>query len=85
MDFQVCKTFTARWSHQIQFQPGGTNLTRGTCGIRPLTLFDKEGYRSQIAAEVEHDRLLPLFTPLQRRRWSRGDHFGVHAAREALR
>ena len=61
-----------------------TNLIRGTCGIRPLTLFDKEGYRSQIAAEVEHDRLLPLFTPLQRRRWSRGDHFGVHAAREAL-
>ena len=48
------------------------------------TLFDKSGYRSQIAAEVEHDRLLPLFTPLQRRRWSRGDHFAVHAATEAL-
>jgi 3-oxoacyl-[acyl-carrier-protein] synthase II len=61
-----------------------SNLIRGTCGIRPLTLLDKEGYRSQIAAEVAHDRLLPRFTPFQRRRWSRGDQFGVAAATEAL-
>jgi 3-oxoacyl-[acyl-carrier-protein] synthase II len=60
------------------------SLIRGECGIRPLTLFDKEGYRSQIAAQVDHARLLPKFTPLQRRRWSRGDHFGVQAATEAL-
>ncbi len=39
------------------------NLIRGTCGIRPLTLFDKEGYRSQIAAEVEHDRLAAAVYP----------------------
>jgi 3-oxoacyl-[acyl-carrier-protein] synthase II len=60
------------------------NLIRGMCGIRPLTLFDPEGYRSQIAAQVDHPRLLPNFTPLQRRRWSRGDHFGVQAVSEAL-
>ena len=60
------------------------NLLRGTCGIRPLTLFEKDGYRSQIAAEVEHDRLLPRFTPLQRRRWSRGDRFGIASATEAV-
>jgi len=60
------------------------NLVRGECGIRPLSLFDKEGYRSQIAGEVDHDSLLPRFTPLQRRRWSRGDHFGIVAAQEAL-
>jgi 3-oxoacyl-[acyl-carrier-protein] synthase II len=60
------------------------SLVRGTCGIGPLTLFDKTGYRSQIAAEVPHHRLLPRFTPWQRRRWSRGDQFGVAAATEAL-
>src|SRR4029077_328872 len=40
------------------------NLVRGGGGIRPLWLFDTEGYRSQIAGEVDHDSLLPRFTPL---------------------
>jgi 3-oxoacyl-[acyl-carrier-protein] synthase II len=61
-----------------------SNLIDGRCGIRPLTLFEREGYRSQIAAEVDHERLLPRFTLLQRRRWSRGDQFGVTAAAEAV-
>lgn len=61
-----------------------SNLIDGRCGIRPLTLFEKAGYRSQIAAEVDHERLLLRFTPLQRRRWSRGDQFGVTAAAEAV-
>jgi 3-oxoacyl-[acyl-carrier-protein] synthase II len=61
-----------------------SNLIDGRCGIRPLTLFEREGYRSQIAAEVDHERLRPRFTPLQRRRWSRGDQFGVTAAAEAV-
>lgn len=61
-----------------------TNLIEGECGIRPLSLFETGAYRSQIAAQVDHDRLLPQFTPLQRRRWSRGDQFGVVAASEAL-
>jgi 3-oxoacyl-[acyl-carrier-protein] synthase II len=60
------------------------NLVRGTCGIRPLTVFEKEGYRSQIAAEVPHERLAPRLTPLQRRRWSRTDQFAVLAAAEAV-
>ena len=58
-------------------------LIRGTCGIRPLPLRQIR-LPEPIAAQVEHDRSLPLFTPLLRRRWSRGDHFAVHAATEAL-
>ena len=60
------------------------NLVRGTCGIGPLTVFEKQGYRSQIAAEVPQQRLAPRLTPLQRRRWSRTDQFAVLAAAEAV-
>ena len=31
-------------------------MLAGECGIRPLTVFDTDGYRSRIAAEVRHDR-----------------------------
>ena len=59
-------------------------MVAGECGVRPVTLFDAAGYRSQIAAEVATSEIDAQFTPLERRRWSRGDRFGVAAAREAV-
>jgi 3-oxoacyl-[acyl-carrier-protein] synthase II len=59
-------------------------LVAGECGVRPVTVFDTAGYRSRIAAEVDVRAIDDQFTPLQRRRWSRGDRFGVAAAREAV-
>ncbi len=59
-------------------------LVAGDCGIRPLTVFDSAGYRSRVAAEVETAPISAQLTPLQRRRWSRGDQFGIVAAREAV-
>ena len=59
-------------------------LVAGRCGVRPATVFDVEGYRSRIAAEVAMDRIDAGLTPLERRRLSRGDRIGVHAAAEAL-
>lgn len=61
-----------------------TNLVAGSCGIAPMTLFDSDGYRSRIAAQVDVEALAPRLTPLQRRRWSRSDKFAVLAAREAV-
>ena len=58
-------------------------LVAGDCGVRPLMLFETEGYRSRVAAEVDA-AALPHFSPLERRRWSRSDQFGVAAAREAV-
>lgn len=57
----------------------------GACGIRPLTLFDPAGFRSQVAGEVTFGDRLDFFTPYERRRWSRSDHLAVLAADEALR
>ncbi|HEY1434466.1 MAG TPA: beta-ketoacyl-[acyl-carrier-protein] synthase family protein [Thermoanaerobaculia bacterium] len=58
-------------------------LLAGTCGIRPLTLFDPSAYRTQTAAEVAE---IPdgFLTAAERRRMSRADRMGVAAAREAL-
>ena len=61
-----------------------TRMLAGECGVRPLTAFDAEGYRSRVAAEVPPAPIAAKLTPLQRRRWSRGDQFGVVAAAEAL-
>lgn len=58
-------------------------LVEGQCGIRPVTVFDTEGYRSRVAAEAPPAAFSSL-TPLDRRRWSRGDQIGVVAAEEAL-
>lgn len=59
------------------------NLLSGTCGIRPLTLFDPSAYRTQTAAEVAE---IPdgFLTAAERRRMSRADRMGVAAAREAI-
>jgi 3-oxoacyl-[acyl-carrier-protein] synthase II len=60
-------------------------LLEGDCGIRPATVFDTEGYRSRVAAEVDMVPIDRGLTPLERRRLSRGDRIGVHAAAEAIR
>jgi len=59
-------------------------MLAGECGVRPTTVFDTEGYRSRVAAEVDMDAVDGDATPLQRRRRSRGDRIGVRAAAEAL-
>jgi 3-oxoacyl-[acyl-carrier-protein] synthase II len=58
-------------------------LVEGACGIGPLTLFEREGYRSQIAAQVDDAAIDARLTRHQRRRWSRSDRFAMIAAREA--
>ena len=60
------------------------SLLSGTCGVHDVTVFPTEGFRSRIAAEVPYDRFKPCLTPLQRRRWSRSDQFGIVAAMEAV-
>ena len=59
-------------------------LVGGECGVRPVTVFDTDGYRSRVAAEVAAPAVAAQLTPLERRRWSRGDQFGVVAAQEAV-
>ncbi len=73
----ICALGTQRqavWDHMLA----------GHCGIGPVSLFDTEGYRSRIAAEVDLSDVQARFTPYQRRRWSRSDMMGVVAAQDAL-
>ena len=60
------------------------SLVEGRCGIGPLTLFESDGFRSRIAAQVDDNGLRDRLTPLQRRRWSRSDQFAVLSAHEAI-
>ncbi len=59
-------------------------MLAGECGICATTIFDTEGYRSRVAAEVDIDGVDEGSTPLERRRRSRSDRIGVRAAVEAL-
>jgi 3-oxoacyl-[acyl-carrier-protein] synthase II len=59
-------------------------MLAGECGVGPTTVFDTEGYRSRVAAEVDMAAVDEGTTPLQRRRRSRSDRIGVRAALEAL-
>jgi len=59
-------------------------LVAGRCAIRPVTVFETDGYRSRLAAEVSMEAVAAQLTPLERRRWSRGDQIGVVAAMEAV-
>lgn len=59
-------------------------LVAGRCAVAPITLFDTDGYRSRVAAQADLDAVEAPLTPLERRRWSRADKFGVAAAKEAL-
>lgn len=61
-----------------------TALVEGRCGMRPVTLFETEGYRSRIGGQVDMAEIDAPFTPLERRRLSRSDRFGVVAAAEAI-
>jgi 3-oxoacyl-[acyl-carrier-protein] synthase II len=61
-----------------------SGLIAGRCAIRPLTVFETEGYRSRVAAEVSMAQVEAPLTPLERRRWSRSDQIGVVAAIEAV-
>jgi len=56
-------------------------LSSGTCAIRPITLFETEGFRSRIAGEVPADVVARL--PASRRR-SRADRFALAASGEAV-
>jgi 3-oxoacyl-[acyl-carrier-protein] synthase II len=56
----------------------------GECGIRATTVFDTDGYRSRVAAEVDLGSLDSGSTAVERRRRSRSDRIGAHAAAEAL-
>lgn len=62
-----------------------TNLLAGVCGMRPVSVFDTTGYRSQVAGEVDLARVQDVCSRLERRRWSRSDQIGVKAADEAVR
>ena len=59
-------------------------MLAGDCGIRATTLFDTDGYRSRVAAEVDIDAVDAGSTPRERRRRSRSDRIGLRAAAEAL-
>jgi 3-oxoacyl-[acyl-carrier-protein] synthase II len=59
-------------------------MVNGTCGSGPTTVFDAGGFRSRIAAEAPMAVIDESFTPLERRRLSRSDRIGLHAAAEAL-
>jgi 3-oxoacyl-[acyl-carrier-protein] synthase II len=59
-------------------------LLAGKCGIGPTTVIDSQGFRSKLSAEVPMHCVDQAFTPLERRRFSRADRIGVHAAAEAI-
>jgi len=56
-------------------------LTAGRCAIGPITLFETDGFRSRIAAEVPPDAAVRRAS----RRRSRADRFAIAAADEAVR
>ena len=65
----------------VGVEPFWEGLSSGRCAIRPITLFETDGFRSRIAGEVPADAVAAL--PASRRR-SRADRFGLTAAREAV-
>ncbi len=59
-------------------------LREGACAIGPLALFDSDGCRSRIAAQVLDIPPATVLPPPLRRRASRADIFAVLAAQEAI-
>ena len=59
-------------------------MLAGECGVRPVTVFGTDGYRSRIAAEVDIAAVDAGLGSLKRRRYSRGDRVGILAAAEAI-
>ena len=64
----------ASWSHMLE----------GACGIGPITAFDASGFRSKVAGEVPMAQIDAGLTPIERRRLSRADRIGLHAAAEGI-
>lgn len=60
-------------------------MLAGACGVRPVSVFDVSGYRSQVAGEVDLKAVQEQCSPLERRRLSRADQIGIKAADEAVR
>jgi len=60
-----------------------TGLVEGRCGIGPITLFDAEGFRTNLAAEIR-ELPDPGVPSRVRRRLSRTDVIGLAAAAEAI-
>ena len=58
-------------------------LLEGQCGIRPFSLFDPSGYRTQTAAQVL-DIPDAFLTTFEKKRTSRADRMGLAAAQEAI-
>ncbi len=58
-------------------------LLEGQCGIRPFSLFDPSGYRTQTAAQVL-DIPDGFLTTSEKKRTSRADRMGLAAAQEAI-
>jgi len=56
-------------------------LTAGRCAVRPIELFDTEGFRARIGAEIPAGTVLPRVSS----RRSRSDRFAAAAADEAVR
>src|SRR5581483_7461335 len=56
-----------------------SGLAAGRCAIAPVTLFDTDGFRARIAAEVPAGRI-----PRPSRRRSRADRLAIAAADEAV-
>src|SRR5262245_20142768 len=59
-------------------------MVAGECGVRPVTIFETENYRSRVAGEVDIAAVGAGLSDLRRRRYSRGDRIGLLAATEAL-
>lgn len=59
-------------------------MVAGECGVRPVTVFGTDGYRSRVAAEVDISAVDSGLRELRHRRHSRGDRIGLRAAAEAL-
>ncbi len=61
-----------------------SRMLAGECGVRPVTVFGTDGYRSRIAAEVDIAAVDAGLGSLKRRRYSRSDRIGIRAALEAI-
>lgn len=57
----------------------------GECGIAPITLFDTEGFRVKVAAEVKDYNELDQFTEKQLSKLDRFTQFAMIASREAVK
>jgi 3-oxoacyl-[acyl-carrier-protein] synthase II len=62
-----------------------TAMVNGCGGIRPITLFDPDGFETTIAAEVKSYQATDYFTGKEARRMDRTTQFALIAALEAVK